>query len=84
MKGDGTQSATTTAAGLNNGTPLSCTEVLVQNDPDNTVDVFVGNSTSQSVQLRPGESYATLANDVSKVYVKAASGTATVNWQARD
>lgn len=80
---DGTQSATTTAAPLNGGTSIVCQEVLVQNDPDNAVDVFVGNATSQSVQLRPGETYTALVNNVSKVYVKSASSTATVNWQAR-
>jgi len=79
---DGTQTATTTAAALNSGTSRSCSSVLVQNDPDSTQDVFVGNDSSQSVQLVPGQAEVIPVDNVNKVFVKTASGTATVNWHA--
>ncbi len=80
---DGTFTATVSAAPLNGGTHLPCSEVLVQNDPANAVNIKVGNETSQSVVLIPGQTYAIAIDDVAKVYVKAASATPTVNWSAR-
>lgn len=80
---DGTFTATTTAAALNSGTTIHCTEVLVQNDPGSAVNIKVGNATSQSVVLTPGQSYSISVKDVSLVFVKSASATPTVNWSAR-
>lgn len=80
---DGTQSITVAAA-LNSGTSLAVTEVIVQADPDNTDSVFIGNATSQSIELLPGAVYAMPISNVNKLYAKAKSGTQTVNWHARD
>lgn len=68
----------TTAAALTAG--QSCFEVIVQADPDNTVDVFFGTSGSQPMQLLPGQAVRLKVSNVNLVYVKTASGTATVNW----
>ncbi len=76
----GTQSATTVAAALNSGTAAGCRQVLVQADPDNTVSVFVGNATTQPLELVPGDAATIGISDVAKVFVKTASSTATVNW----
>src|SRR5438067_3476905 len=78
----GTQTATTTAAALNGGTAKACSCVVLQNDPDNSVDLFVGDAASQPVQVKPGGSVALPVDDASKVFVKSASGTATVNWMS--
>lgn len=56
-----------------------CRQVLVQNDPDNTVDIFVGTENSQTMQLRPGEAETILIDNIIKVFVKSASATPTVN-----
>lgn len=77
----GTLTTSTTAAAL--AATLAVTEIMVQNDPDNTIDVFVGNATAQPLQLSPGDSLVLAVNDLAKVYVKSASGTPLVNYLAR-
>lgn len=77
---DGTKTATTTAAEL--ATTHSISRVLVQNDPASTVNVLVGNATSQSIKLVPGASMEIEIDDISKVFVKSASATATINYIA--
>lgn len=81
---DGTVAAAAAAAQLQAGSQ-PCAEVIVQNDPSNAVgqDIYVGNSTSQSMRLKPGDSEIVPINDVNKVYVKAVTGTPRVNWHAR-
>ncbi len=74
----GTLTATTTAAAL--GATRASSEVLVQADPDNTVDVFIGDATVQPVQLTPGQAITVLASDIALVFVKTASATAAVNY----
>ena len=62
---------------------LVCQGVVVQNDPDNTGDMLVGNVTAQVFQLTPGQWIYLPVNDVSRVYVKMTSGSnQTVNWLA--
>jgi len=78
---DGTLAATTTAAAL--GASQAWREVLIQSDPDNTANVFVGNATSQSIKLLPGGSVTIPAANRNLVYAKAASGTQTVNYLGR-
>ena len=56
--------------------------VLVQADPDNGANIFVGNATSQSVQLAPGGVEVIDINNPEKVFVRPAAGTQRVNWQA--
>ena len=79
---DDSAAASTTAknlASLLNMPVMKCRQVLVQNDPDNTVDIFVGTENSQSIQLRPGEAETLLIDNIVKVFVKSASATPTVN-----
>lgn len=71
-------SVTTVAATLAAST--ACNWVVIQADPDNTADVFVGNSTSQSIQLVPGQSVTLPVTNLATVYVKSASGTMRVNY----
>lgn len=78
---DGTLAATTSAAALAASTPVE--EVVVVNDPDNSVDILVGNSSSQSNKLGPGDSATVVIDDLNKIYIKTASGTATVTYLAR-
>jgi hypothetical protein len=75
---DGTLLAVVVAAPLPNH---HSTEVFVQADPDNGGAVFVGNATSQSVQLNAGDSITIPIDTPSKVYVRSA-GSERVNWQA--
>jgi hypothetical protein len=77
---DGTLAATTTGAAL--GASAACKEVILQSDPDNTVDVLVGDATNQRFQIVPGQSMVITIDNVSKVYAKTASGTGNVNWLA--
>ncbi|SFE43707.1 hypothetical protein SAMN04487969_102511 [Paenibacillus algorifonticola] len=77
---DGAKSQGTTAAALASSTAIKT--VLVQSDPGNTVNILVGNATSQSIVLVPGASEKIEVDDLAKVFVKAATGTATVNYHA--
>jgi hypothetical protein len=62
----------------------ACRELVVQADPDNTVDIFIGNATTQTIQLKPGVAISIPCSDVALVYAKSASSTGTVNWLARN
>lgn len=78
----GTKSLTgTTAAALH--ADLACKSVIVQNDPDNAVDVLVGDSSTQAFQLRPGDALTLPVSNVNLVYAKnLLSTTQSVNWIA--
>ena len=75
----GTLVATTTAAPLST-TTNAIQDVLIQNDPVNTVNVLVGNATTQNIKLVPGASASIEIDNVTKIFVKTESGTATVNY----
>ena len=75
----GTLSATTTAAAL--GSQV-CSAVLVQNDPGSSNNLLIGDSTNQYFSLKAGQACTIPCSNVSKVYAKTASGTATANWIA--
>lgn len=77
----GTQTATTTAAPLATDN-LPIMEVIVQNDPDDQTAVFVGDRRNQYFQLVAGASVTVPVCDLSLVYVRTESDTATVNWLA--
>ena len=79
----GSQAVTTSALALNSGTGVACSEVLVQNDPGSANIVLVGNSTAQAISLAIGEAINIEVTNIAAVYVKVASGSATVNWLAR-
>ena len=51
---DGTITATTTAAPLGS---QACNGVLIQSDLDNTVDILIGNATSQHIRILPGADF---------------------------
>lgn len=76
----GTVSVGTTASAL--AASQDITKVVVQNDPISTNDLLVGNATVQPIKLVPGASIEIEVNDLSKVYVKAATGTVTANYLA--
>lgn len=78
----GTKELTTTAAAaLSSG--QDCRSVAVQNDPNNLVDVLVGDADSQVWQLVPGDSVVLSVTNVSMVYAKNVSSTTqSVNWLA--
>lgn len=75
-------SLTSSAAAL--GSSLqNLTELLIQADPDNTVDALIGSSTAQAYKLRPGEVLNFPIKNPALLYGKTASGTATVNLLGR-
>lgn len=78
----GTKELTTTAAAaLSAG--QDCRSVAIQNDPNNLVDVLVGDADSQVWQLVPGDSVVLSVTNVSMVYAKNVSSTTqSVNWLA--
>jgi hypothetical protein len=79
---DGSLTAPTVAAAL--GTAQAWREVLIVNDPSSTEDAFVGNATSQSVRLVPGQGETLRVANRNLVYVRSAGGTATVTYHGRN
>lgn len=63
---------------------LECYQVLVQNDPANTVNMYVGNQHSQSMVLTPGQTETIpYKGMVSDIYVRFTAGAANrANWHA--
>jgi hypothetical protein len=63
---------------------LECYQVIVQNDPGNANNMYVGNQHNQSVVLQPGQSETIpFRGKVSDVYVRFAAGSSQrVNWHA--
>jgi len=58
-------------------------EVLVQSDPDNTVDILVGTRQAQVIQLKPGQALTIPTSNLNRVYATAASSTPVLNYIAR-
>lgn len=79
MQGGVKSGQDTTAAAIVSS-PTACFGVLVQNDPDNTVDILVGGAAAQPIQLSPGSAQWFGVNDAALVYTKSISGTANVNY----
>lgn len=74
----------TSAVPITTDATLSCYQVIVQNDPSNQVNMYVGNNASQSIVLTPGQTetipYCGMVNGI---YVRFASGSnLRVNWHA--
>ena len=61
----------------------ACSQVLIQNDPDNTVNLLLGNATLQPIDLVPGATVTLNVQNLNVIYYKAASATATLNYLAR-
>lgn len=77
----GTLAATTTAAAVAANVPA--VQVLVQNDPDNTVDILCGNATTQPIQMKPGDGLTMNVTNVNLIFCKTVSSTGTVAYVAR-
>jgi hypothetical protein len=56
--------------------------LLIQAALANTAAIKVGSSSAQTIELEAGDTHRIPIKDVSKVYVIAASGTQTYNWEA--
>lgn len=78
------QDVGTAALPLTADTALPCYQVIVQNDPGNSNNMYVGNSASQSVVLAPGQSETLpYSGKVADIYVRFAAGTnQRVNYHA--
>lgn len=77
----GTLTTSTSAAAL--ASSQSVREVLVQNDPDNSANVLIGNSSAQTIKLRPGQSVVIPVANLATVYAKSVSGTPVINYLGR-
>lgn len=60
-----------------------CSQVLLQNDPDSTINILVGNSTLQPIDLVPGATVTLNVTNLNVIYYKTPSSTATLNYLAR-
>lgn len=56
-------------------------QVIVQADPDNASDVFVGNANLQPFELVPGAAITIPIDRTNKVYANITAGDA-INWLA--
>lgn len=62
-----------------------CTEVIIQADPGNSVNVYLGNSSAQPLVLSAGASLTLPVVNLNLIYVALHSGTsAQLNWLARN
>lgn len=59
-------------------------EVVVQADPDNTENLFIGTATTRPIQLNPGADITLPVRDLTRLYVSSAAGTANANFLAVD
>ena len=57
----------------------SIVSVVLQNDPASAQNVLLGDATNQYIKLEAGKSIAFTIEDVSRLYVKTAAATATLN-----
>ena len=64
-------------------TTLPAWECVVQNDPDNTVDILVGASGTQTIQLSPGQSITIPIQDAATIFLKSVSATPVANYLCR-
>lgn len=79
----GSTSLTTTVSLCVLSAGFPCREVMVQNDPDNTVDILLGDSGAQTIQLRPGDVVTLSVANVNQLYAKnVTSTTQSINWMA--
>lgn len=82
---DGTGSAPLSGESAAALTDQACNWVILQNDPDSTVDLMVGNAAdSVPLQLVPGQSITVLVSNTNLVYVRSADAATapTYNWIA--
>lgn len=77
-----TGTLTTAAAALGSSTQ-DLTELVIQADPDNAVNILIGSSTSQGWKLQPGDQFNIPVRNPSLIYGKSASSTATYSLFGR-
>lgn len=77
----GTNTTSTTVEVLR--AALTAWECLVQNDPDNTVDILVGSAAATTIQLAPGQSITLPIADANTINISSVSGTPVVNFLCR-
>ena len=74
----GTDASVTTTAEAGPDTP--CRGAVIQADPDNGADVFLGDSASQPLQLSAGQSLSIRTSNLNQVFWKSDSGTQVINF----
>lgn len=77
----GTNTLSTTEEALR--ATLTAWECVVQNDPDNTVDILVGSQTAQTIQLAPGQAITIPIQDAATIWLKSVSATPVANYLCR-
>jgi len=77
----GTYTASTTA-GQVFASAISCYTIQFQSDPNNTVDVYMGNAQAQPIHLLPGQTAEIDTNNITNFYAITSSSTALINWWA--
>lgn len=79
LAGDKDVSAAATPEALASSTTV-LNSVLVQAKTDNTDSVYVGNSSSQEVELTPGDMIVVVCADLASIYIKVAVNGEGVNY----
>ena len=72
--------ATSTVAAVLAATQALRRGVLIQNPATNTINVLIGDASSQPIVLEAGREIFLEIDDLAEVYVKSASGTPTINF----
>ena len=80
LAGDKDVAATGTPEAM--ATSTSCVYALIQAKTGNTSNCFVGNATSQEVELEPGQAWAFAIDNLSKIYIKVGTNGDGVNYTA--
>lgn len=70
-----TVTSTTAVIGLTGG----IVSAVLQNDPDSTQDIYLGDGTNHYVRLEAGKSITVTLEDLTRIYVKTSTSTATLN-----
>lgn len=73
---------TTSAAPLGSSVE-DLTELVIQADPDNTVDILIGSSLVQCWKLEPGDQFSAPIRNPALIWGKTGSSTATCNLIGR-
>jgi len=75
------------SVGIGSAVPLwqgqfPCVEVIVQNSSSGQHTVLIGNQKRQTFELYAGSALTIPICDAGLIYVKATTGSATINWLA--
>lgn len=80
LAGEKVISSTGTPEALASST--TCTYALVQAKPENTSNCFVGNNSTQKVELEPGQAWSFSIDNLSKIFIKVGTDNDGVNYTA--